>query len=181
MKKILDVGCGQAKHSVEGAQVVGVDFYNAGAADVAHNLNKYPWPFKSNEFDGAVAEHVIEHLPDTVRVMGELWRIVKGGGMIKIKTPHFSSAGAYENPTHVRYFSLYTFDMFSAGRKGWEVYSRAKFHVVKRRLNFWRVRHALLSPIVDFMINLKPRFYERYFSCLFGGPEEIEVWLEVVK
>lgn len=38
-------------------------------------------PFKDNEFDVILCNHVLEHIPDDVKAMHELYRILKKGGM----------------------------------------------------------------------------------------------------
>jgi SAM-dependent methyltransferase len=175
-RKILDFGCGDNKAVIEGADVVGIDMFNMQKADVAHDLRKFPYPFKDDTFDEVRASHIMEHLPDTPETMAELWRITKNGGLVKIWSPHFSGVGAYENPTHVRYFSLYSFDLFCNQR--WEKYGKARFEVVKRKL---RYRIGKNTPLLDRLANAKPYIFERFLSYYVGGFEEIEVWLKVRK
>lgn len=38
-------------------------------------------PFKDNEFDIVLCNHVLEHIPDDTKAMQELYRILKAGGM----------------------------------------------------------------------------------------------------
>src|SRR5688500_3058442 len=76
--KILDVGCGVNKY--EGA--IGVDYNADTDADVIHDLGQFPYPFADNEFDKIVSFHVIEHVPDVLKLITELYRITKPGGRI---------------------------------------------------------------------------------------------------
>ena len=47
---------------------------------VVHDLNQFPWPFPDNCADEILMWHVLEHLPDTFKVVTEVKRILKKGG-----------------------------------------------------------------------------------------------------
>jgi predicted SAM-dependent methyltransferase len=95
MKK-LNLGCGQLMK--EG--YVNVDWDSLIAPDVSHNLNMLPYPFQDGEFDLIEAHHVIEHLDRPFEVMKELHRILAPGGVIHIKTPHFSRGFTHSEHAH---------------------------------------------------------------------------------
>ena len=44
-------------------------------------------PFKDNEFDVILCNHVLEHIPDDTKAMQELFRILKKGGMAILQIP----------------------------------------------------------------------------------------------
>ena len=44
-------------------------------------------PFKDNEFDVILCNHVLEHIPDDTKAMQELYRVMKGGGMGVFQIP----------------------------------------------------------------------------------------------
>lgn len=44
-------------------------------------------PFKENEFDVILCNHVLEHIPDDTKAMQELFRILKKGGMAILQIP----------------------------------------------------------------------------------------------
>ena len=107
-KKILDVGCGWNK--TPGA--VGIDSNPKTHADVIHNLGDVPYPFADNEFDEIVCRHVIEHVPDVMAFVTELYRIAKPGGRITIVTPHYTNPDWPSDPTHRNHFNSYSFRCF---------------------------------------------------------------------
>ena len=74
--KILDLGCGNKK--LPGA--IGIDVNPLSDADVIHDLNVLPYPFEDSIFDEIIADNVIEHLDNLLRIMEELSRISKPGG-----------------------------------------------------------------------------------------------------
>jgi predicted SAM-dependent methyltransferase len=60
--KILDVGCGNNKYKGnKGDIVIGIDKVKLKGVDVVHDIEKTPWPFKTNEFDCVICSHVLEH------------------------------------------------------------------------------------------------------------------------
>ena len=81
MKK-LNIGCG--KDYREGW--VNLDYDNSIKADVYHNLNKYPYPFKENTFDIVVASQIIEHVFEQDRALEEIKRVLKPGGKFIMAT-----------------------------------------------------------------------------------------------
>src|SRR5687767_4278659 len=111
--KILDVGCGANKFP--GA--IGLDSNPKPDADVMHDLGAIPYPFSDNEFDLIIASHVIEHVPDVMTFVTELYRIAKPRGRIRIVTPHYTNPDWANDPTHRNHFNSYTFDTFVPGRQ----------------------------------------------------------------
>ena len=54
-------------------------------ADVKADICKLP--FKDNEFDIILCNHVLEHIPDDTKAMQELYRVLKPGGMGVFQIP----------------------------------------------------------------------------------------------
>jgi len=107
-KTKLNLGCG--KDIKEG--YVNVDSVKLSGVDVIQELSDYPWKFKDNEFDEVYARFILEHLPDNIKVMEEIWRISKPGAIIKIWVPHFSSDYCWGDIQHMRGYTLISFDIF---------------------------------------------------------------------
>jgi len=178
--KVLNLGCGN--QYMKGA--VNVDYYYH--ANVKWDLSKVSWPFKTSSFDEVHAHHIIEHLPDTLQTMKEIWRVTKPGGKVFITTPHCSSMGALSHVTHYRAFASTTFNCFLEEPSIIEHYGKERFKVKRTRLKWikWRFDKWLLpfTAIVDFLINLPPTLLvERFFAYYFGGFDEIYFELEVIK
>lgn len=56
-------------------------------------------PFESNSFDAVMANHLLEHVADDRRVMGECFRILKLGGWAIFQVPiDYSNAATQEDP-----------------------------------------------------------------------------------
>ncbi|MEX5720008.1 class I SAM-dependent methyltransferase [Geodermatophilus maliterrae] len=110
---VLDLGCGEGRHAFEayrrGARVVAVDWgapevettkrwlgaiAEAGEAPAgAHyevvrgDLLHLPVPDAS--VDRVIASEVLEHIPDDVRAMAEIARVLKPGGRVAVTVPRF--------------------------------------------------------------------------------------------
>jgi len=58
---------------------------NSPLADVKADICNLP--FKDNEFDMILCNHVLEHIPDDTKAMQELYRVLKVGGMGVFQIP----------------------------------------------------------------------------------------------
>jgi SAM-dependent methyltransferase len=156
--EILDVGCGSKKHP--GA--VGIDLSPETDADIVHDLDVLPWPLESDSFDEILLQDVVEHLRDPYGVFAEIHRIGRSGASVQLRTPHFSSALAYSDPTHVHYFSAAAIRALAEPR--FAHYSSARFHVVDVRLDLWLPFRVLG---IAALANRRPDAYEKYLAFRF--------------
>ena len=97
---------------------------NSPLADVKADICNLP--FKNNEFDVILCNHVLEHIPDDTKAMQELYRVLKVGGMGVFQIPQdLNRAITFENDSitdkkarakifgqydHVRVYGLDYFD-----------------------------------------------------------------------
>ena len=100
--------------------------------DITHDLNQFPWPWDDNSISEIVAKDVIEHLDDFMKVMEELHRVLKVGGLIRLKVPYWNSVSRHADPTHKRGFHELTFQFFDPNSvycKQRHYYTKARFYV----------------------------------------------------
>jgi SAM-dependent methyltransferase len=79
------------------------------------DVDTSPLPFKNEMFDAVVASHITEHLRDPMRMMDEVFRVLKVGGTLYLECPsdrslrfpsmpfcyeQFRSLNFYDDPTH---------------------------------------------------------------------------------
>ena len=107
----LNLGCG---NDIKKGWV-NLDIYKGEGIDVVHDLNNLPLPFEDNSFNYILCKDILEHV-NYVDVMNELHRILKKGGIIRIRVPHFTSKSNYADPTHINLFSSNTFYYFVRDR-----------------------------------------------------------------
>jgi len=86
--------------------------------DVAHDLERLPWPWTDACCDEILGLDVFEHLhlmpADWMR---ECHRILRPGGTLQLRVPIFGSPWHLIDPTHVRGFHPLNFDYFIRNRE----------------------------------------------------------------
>jgi len=167
--KILDLGCGINKLKTKNPNdiIIGVDKVKVKGVDIVHDLDKFPYPFRDNEFDLVYASHFLEHVEDLEKTLKEIQRILKPNGTFKGRVPHFSCGVTYRDPTHKRFFSYFSFDYFSD--KCW--YAPVKFRIKKVSFNFTRTSVTFLNGFFNPLLNKFPTVYERFFCWIFPTSE----------
>lgn len=185
----INIGCGEDVK--EG--YLNVDRLSGPGIDVSHDLNIIPYPFAPNSADEIYASHILEHLDRPFEVMKEFHRILKNGGRLIIKVPHFSRG--FTHSEHVRGFDvsfpLYFQSSFTkSGYMGFEFSLQqmrfswlAFFHLYKH----CGISRAVILPlkvcnwIVSSLANLSPFFCSRIWCFWVGGFDEIEFQFRCVK
>ncbi len=100
----VDLGCGAWKP--EG--FIGVDKYSKPGVDIVADLNQR-FPFPDNSVDEVRAHDVIEHLPNRIHTMNEIWRICKPNARVDIRVPSTDGRGVFQDPTHVSFWNINSF------------------------------------------------------------------------
>ena len=155
---VLDVGCGAAK--VPGA--VGLDRSADTQADIVLDLDEYPYPIEDASFDQILLQDVLEHVAEPIRMFEELHRIGRRGARIQLRTPHYTSALAYGDPTHRHYFS--TIALRSLAQPRFAHYTSVRFNVVHITLDLW-LPYRLLG--IGTLANRFQEPYEKYAAFVF--------------
>jgi len=67
-----------------------VDVRKLDNVDIVHDLNRTPWPFRDEEFDGIYGGYILEHLSwrSIRRAVKELYRILRDGGKAIFLVPN---------------------------------------------------------------------------------------------
>jgi predicted SAM-dependent methyltransferase len=145
----LNLGCGDDIKP----GYINVDFEVFSGVDLKIDLNKIPYPFKSNQFTEIFMSNILEHLNDPYQIMNEIHRISKPGAIIKIRTAHFSSNNAWGDLQHKRGFNSETFQNSNMINK---------FAIVKQKITFSHFRF-FMRPLSK----LNPIFYEKHLAYIF--------------
>jgi len=158
----LNLGCGSDIRQ----GYINVDYRSFKGADLVYDLNKVPYPFKSNTFKKILLRNTLEHLENPMKIMAELHRISKPNGKIFIKGPHFSSDNVWGDLEHKRAFSSQTFTNKNMSEL---------FKVVNQKITFSHFKF-FMRPFVK----INPVFYEKHLAFIFPAVD-VEVELEVKK
>jgi ubiquinone/menaquinone biosynthesis C-methylase UbiE len=107
-QSLLDVGCGQgddvralAQRVAPAGDVVGVDLSErmiaaASQGDVPSNVSflvadAHSLPFADNTFDGVLEERTLQHVENPVKVLSEMVRVVRPGGIVVASEPDWET------------------------------------------------------------------------------------------
>lgn len=77
------------------------------------DFNEFPYPLKKDHYELVYIDNVLEHLEKPRDVLYELWKHCKNNGIIHIIVPYYNNKGAYNDFTHLHYFSGHTFIKFT--------------------------------------------------------------------
>lgn len=161
----LNIGCGTDIHS----DCINLDRAPLPGVDVVYDLARLPLPFPAGRFDRIVCQDVLEHV-DIVPMMRELHRILSPGGVLEIRVPHFTSANTYGDPTHLRAFSVETFNFFCADSGRSYYFDFAFSELQERSISFTKGQSYALNYAIEPLVNMSPRmqvYYERSLLRIF--------------
>src|SRR6056300_1485609 len=105
----LDVGCGEGRHTLatyllEGVRALGIDLYERDLGTARQRIQDMTphspggeigfaagdatgLPLCDESVDAAIASEILEHIPNYLAVLEELWRVLKPGGRLFISVP----------------------------------------------------------------------------------------------
>ncbi len=171
--KKLNLGCGTDIR----AGWINLDSAALTGVDVVHDIEKLPLPFGDEEFDEILCQDVLEHV-EYIAVLRDLHRILKKGGSLTIRVPHFTSKNNFIDPTHRRMFSINTWDFFilntptrnkRIARERAYYFDFAFDRIFSRRITFEHgSRLFFYNRLLQRLVNLSPRMQEVYESTLFS-------------
>ena len=100
----LDLGAAYRKR----AGYLGVDIQDVPSVDIVADLREgLDLP------DGSVgvirAVDFLEHIPDKINIINEIYRLLAHGGMLLSNTPSTDGRGAFQDPTHVAFYNENSF------------------------------------------------------------------------
>lgn len=105
----INLGCG--KNIIK-------DYYNIDVVDgpgIDHvmDLTKDKFPFEDNSVDSFVGNDLLEHIPNPLFLLEQMYIVAKPGALATFSVPYGTSDDAWEDPTHVRPYFTGSFAYFS--------------------------------------------------------------------
>jgi hypothetical protein len=177
----LNLGCGQFP-------IVGflnVDVLPNVRADLHLDLNAPEAfsQFPADHFDRIVMDHTLEHLDDVFGTIRALHRILRAGGMLEIRVPHFSRG--ITHPEHAHGFDVTFPEYMKPEFKG---YIGVPLELISMRLDYmirWDLKAPFISRwqgfvlkglhlLVSWLANAHPYICSRFWCYWVGGFEQIE-------
>lgn len=177
----LNLGCGQFPRD----GFLNVDIDESTKAEVFMDLNRIEHyrVFPSKHFELIVMDHVLEHLDDVFSVIRELHRILKPGGTLEIRVPHFSRG--ITHPQHQHGFDVTFPEYLKPDFKGYigvplqlksmELRYMIRWDLKAPIIKNWQIRILqLLNIVMSGLANMQPYVCSRFWCYAVGGFEEIE-------
>jgi len=146
---VLDVGCGDRK--AEGS--IGIDIVPLHGVDVVHDLNVFPWPVDGGSFDKVLMLNILEHLDDTIKVMKEVYRVLKPGGIVHVEVVYWNHKYTWSDPQHKHAFTELSWEFFTGKRK--QYYTDYVFELDSFKWQY------------DYHLKFIPKGLKRFFGIFF--------------
>ena len=158
-----------------------LDFYSGDANEYLKNLD-------NDSIDEVYSRHFIEHLSSQKLedLLIEIERVLKKDGKLTIIVPHWGNPFYYSDPTHKKFFGLYSIDYLTASsyfRRKVPTYSKiSNLKTVKVRFNFITSKWLkVISIIANFLVNFSRLSLEIYESNLANIFPPYEIKYELIK
>jgi hypothetical protein len=128
-----------------------LDHLELPGVDIVADLNEPLAELPVNSVSRIYCRHVLEHVTNFLPLLAELHRVTRPDGQIEVIVPHFSNPYGYSDPTHVRFFGLYSFFYFcdpddQPRRKVPSFYIPQRFQVLSVRCRL--LKEALLDKLL---------------------------------
>lgn len=183
----LNLGAGEFRCS----ELLNVDIRKLESTDIVADLNKGLCLIPDNSVVEIYSRHAFEHIQKLDLLLKEISRVCVPGAKLKIIVPHFSNPFGYSDPTHVRFFGIYSFCYYSENkffrrRISFPRYNKiVSFTIHKVNIRFYRYGwfDRIFNPIIEYLINSRLSFLEFYEYRLsyFIPAREIEFNLVISK
>jgi SAM-dependent methyltransferase len=167
-----------------------VDLLDLPGVDIVADLNEPLAALPDNCVEAVATHHTLEHVTHLLELMAELHRVTRPDARLEIVVPHFSNPYGYSDPTHVRFFGLYSFFYFAdeadqPRRKVPSFYRPERFRVESVRVRLLkasfadRITQALVEPLINQSVGWLD-WYERRL-CRWLPASEVRYILRPVK
>lgn len=174
----IDLGSGETpKPGFYGLDQVAFD-----GVDILADLNLPLDLLPDDSVEHIFTSHALEHVEKLVPLLSEIHRVTRHGGSFEIIVPHFSNPYYYSDPTHVRFFGLYTLNYFvdmdkqPGAHRVPPLRTTTRFEIDSVRITFYRFNllDRLLVPFLRYLVNRTPaaqHFYELRLSKILPAAE----------
>jgi len=165
---VLELGCGPARRHPEAVTVDALDF---DGVDVVGDVFQVLAMIPDSSVDAVHSYHFVEHVEPLSRIVRELARILKPGGLLHTVVPHFSNPYFYSDYTHRQMFGLYSFSYL------------ADDPIFRRRVPRYQLDTGLVLEDVSLGFKAAKPFYIRYalrraFGILVNSTRLTQEWYE---
>jgi len=174
---VVELGCGDKVESFTVDGRIGIDLVDLDNVDIVADLEAGLAFLPDASVDKIYARSLFEHINNFDLLLTEIIRVLKSDGICHLMVPHFSNPYHYSDPTHVRFFGLYSFNYYSRKQQDYRrrvptFYTGSRLEIMSLRLRFrspfrgrkwWKRLHEKLFNLNPWM----QEFYEENLCYLF--------------
>jgi len=174
---VLNLGCGNTTY--DNGHVTNLDKYQRPGVNFVWDLATMPLPFRDEQFDLIIANHILEHVPNWWECFKECARVLKTGGKLEVWLPgRGDSQLGYRD--HINYITACSFvgtrGTWRNSANAWEEEDRKTLGQVinlklvdskSRMVDYWwchLLPQSMLQFIVDHTVNMEQErgfFFEK--------------------
>jgi len=173
----LNLGCGDNAR----AGYINIDSYPWPGVDTVHDL-RTGIPCADGAADEVLALDVLEHLPDKIATMNEIWRVLRPGGTVRILVPRADGPGAFSDPTHVSFWTRETFTYFTVGERHYQRFVKpygllGGFRVVSEAQTALHIEISLAAVKPDSECSLRSRSSHKcvVYTAITNGKDDLHL------
>lgn len=108
-KRNIKLNIGAGKTYIPG--FINIDISNK--ADISLNLSAERLPFEDDSVEIIFSYHTLEHVPNYMHALSEIYRVLKNGGIFLVGVPYVSLTEFHlVNPYHLHNFNEHSFSFF---------------------------------------------------------------------
>jgi len=112
-KQNISLNIGAGKTFIPG--FINIDISNK--ADISLNLSEEKLPFADSSVDVIFTYHTLEHVPNYLFALSEMYRVLKNGGILLIGVPYVTLTEFHlVNPYHLHNFNEHSFSFFDSSK-----------------------------------------------------------------
>jgi SAM-dependent methyltransferase len=137
--KGINIGCGNDRkvETFKGNIFLNVDLEKYEAVDMIMDVEG-KWPFPNNYFEQVVANNIIEHVDDVLKIFSEIDRCLEIGGLINLEVPFIGSYNHGTDVTHKRGLTFQSFNFLLADSRNYLFREKGLYRFNYKIIQFFR-------------------------------------------
>ncbi len=139
---VVELGCGNKAQPLSRDGRIGIDLVDLENVDIVADLEAGLSFLPDASVDKVYARSLFEHIRNFAGLLSEVIRVLKSDAACHLLVPHFSNPYHYSDPTHVRFFGLYSFLYYSYPQKSPfqrqvpTFYTESRLEIISLKLRF---------------------------------------------
>jgi len=163
---MIELGVGDRKRNTD---AIGIDILDSPAVDIVGDALEILKLIPSGSVNSISSFHVFEHLEDISAILLQVERVLVSGGEMLTVVPHFSNPFFYSDPTHRKFFGLYTFSYYCSDK------------LFRRRVPGYVRSHDLELISVKLVFkSYPPRYFTHGFRKILQLVFNISIWMQEI-